>query len=338
MDFINEGIALGLDLLILGLCAREYVAYKQNIKLLKNAETVSINKDLKDYVAKQEDKKIPYAVIRGTVRPLGVPLRSVMAPAVTGVVQIMKLNEHRVARGFAGFWTEQRKLIHVSSNEMPFELVNNDAAVEVVDALTAPILDMDIIYDNYEASKLSFFDHILGFFTGVREKGMQTTEEVLREGSFITAIGEMELEGNTLRIQPSSTGPLLLTTASKGTLIKKFEDAKNSVLVKVIICGTISVVLVGYMLRKFYLRKKQERDERKIREQLESERRLRRAKYRPTEVATDQLCVVCSMNPKEIIILPCGHVCICEDCSEKIRETCPVCRSQIGSKSAAFIV
>ncbi|XP_037825517.1 mitochondrial E3 ubiquitin protein ligase 1 [Lucilia sericata] len=337
MEFIHEGIALGVDLLILGLCVKEYVSYKKSVKLLKTAPQLSIDNDLKDFVARQKDKKVPYAVVRGTVTPIGVPMRSVMSPSVTGVLQVIKLSEHRVARGFAGFWSEQRKLIHVSSNEMPFELTNNGSGVEVVDALSAAVLDMDVVYDNYEPSSLSFFDHIFGFFSGIRQKGLQTTEEVLRDGSFITAVGELELDGKTLRLQPSPLGPLFLTTSTKSTLIKKFEEAKNSMLFKIFVCGSISAVLITIIVRKIYMKKKQERDERRIRETLEKERKERRAKSRPVNLTPDQLCVVCNINPKEVIILPCGHVCICEDCSEKIKMTCPVCRGKINTRAAAFI-
>ena len=35
MEFVHEGIALGVDLLILGLCMKEYVSYKKSVKLLK---------------------------------------------------------------------------------------------------------------------------------------------------------------------------------------------------------------------------------------------------------------------------------------------------------------
>lgn len=118
----------------------------------------------------------------------------------------------------------------MSSNEIPFELRNNRNGIEIIDALSAAVLDLDVVYDNYEPSSLSFFDHVFDFFCGVRQKGLQTTEEVLRNGSFITAIGELELDGKTLRLQPSPVGPLFLTTATKSTLIKKFEDAKSSML------------------------------------------------------------------------------------------------------------
>ncbi|XP_064552480.1 mitochondrial E3 ubiquitin protein ligase 1 [Drosophila montana] len=337
MDFVHESVALGVDLLILGLCVREYVNYKTTAKVLREAPQYNIDGDLKNIVSRQQDKKIPYAVIRGTVTPIGVPLRSSFVPSVSGVLQIVKLHEHRVMRAFAGFWAEQRKMLHESINEMPFELTNQQHGVEIIDAMSAAVLDVDVVYDNYESTSLSFFDHIFGFFTGVRQKGLQTTEQVLRDGSFLTAIGELEMDGQTLRMQPSKQGPLFLTTATKSTLIKRFEDAKSSMLFKIVLCSSISMVLVGLIVRKMYRKKKQEREEAKIRKRLELERRERRARNRPHTLTQDQLCVVCSTNPKEIILLPCGHVCLCEDCAQKIDISCPVCRSKIDSKAAAFI-
>lgn len=337
MEYLNECVALGVDILILGLCFKEYCTYKNTLISLKNAPELKINSQLKEYVNKQESKRVPYAVIRGTVVPIGSPIRSGMTPSVTGVLQIIKLSEHRVARGFAGFWTEQRKLIHVASNEIPFKIVNGNNGVEIIDGLEAAILDLDVVYDNYEPSSLSLFDHIFGFFSGVRQKGLQTTEEILRDGSFITAIGEIELDGTNLRMQAGDAGPLFLTTATKSSLIRRFEEAKSSMMVKIFFCSAISAVLIGVIGRKFYLKKKEEYDERIIRERLEQARKTRRANARPQNLSEDQLCVVCVTNPKEIIILPCGHVCLCEDCSEKIKTYCPVCRSPIQSKAAAFI-
>lgn len=90
--------------------------------------------------------------------------------------------------------------------------------------------DLDIIHDSYEPSSLSFFDHVFGFFSGVRQRGLQTTEEILRDGSFITAVGEIELDGNSLKMQESSIGPMFLTTATKSSLIRRFEQAKNGML------------------------------------------------------------------------------------------------------------
>uniref|UniRef100_A0A1Q3FAG0 RING-type E3 ubiquitin transferase n=1 Tax=Culex tarsalis TaxID=7177 RepID=A0A1Q3FAG0_CULTA len=336
MDFVQEAVFLGVDVLVLGLCFREYYQLKKISKALKDAPQLAIDDSLADRLRKSGNK-INYGVIRGTVTPIGNPLNAVMSPSVTGVLQIMKLNEHRVARGFAGFWAEQRKLIHISCNEVPFKLASGKLGVEVVDGLSAEILDMDTVYDNYEPSSLSLFDHIFGFFSGVRQKGMQTTEEVLRDGSFITAVGELELDGDSVRLQPSTVAPMFLTTATKNTLMKKFEEAKSSMLFKVVVCGTISAVLVGLIAKKIYRRKKMEWDEQKLRDKLEKSRAQRRAQARQQVFNDEQRCVVCVDNPKEVICLPCGHVCLCENCAEKIKLNCPVCRSKIETKAAAFI-
>lgn len=336
MDYLQEAVFLGVDVLILGLCLSEYYQFKKVSKALKEAPQLPIDESLVDRL-KTSNNKIKYGVIRGTVTPIGTPLKSVMSPSVTGVLQIMRLKEHRVARGLAGFWAEQLKPIHTSCNEVPFRLANGKIGVEIIDGLSAEILDMDTVYDNYEPSYLSLSDHIMSFFSGVRQRGMQTTEEVLRDGSFITAVGEIELDGNTMRLQPSSVAPMFLTTATRNTLLKKFEEAKSSMLFKVIVCGTISAVLAGLITRKIYKRKKKEWEERRLRERLEQSRIQRRALARQQVFNDEQRCVVCVDNPKEVICLPCGHVCLCENCAEKIHSSCPVCRSQIESKAAAFI-
>lgn len=65
-------------------------------------------------------------------------------------------------------------------------------------------------------------------------------------------------------------------------------------------CGTISVILISIIARKIYLKKKQERSERKLKESLEKARRERRSRTRPRNLNDEQLCVVCVANPKEV--------------------------------------
>lgn len=38
--------------------------------------------------------------------------------------------------------------------------------MEVIDALTAEILDLEVISDRFDPSNLGFMDHMWGFFTG----------------------------------------------------------------------------------------------------------------------------------------------------------------------------
>lgn len=57
--------------------------------LFQDAQQLNIDKDLSEHVGAQKDKKIPYAIVRGTVQPIGTPLQSIMSPSVTGVLQVI---------------------------------------------------------------------------------------------------------------------------------------------------------------------------------------------------------------------------------------------------------
>ena len=50
----------------------------------------------------------------------------------------------------------------------------------------------------------------------------------------------------------------------------------------------------------------------------------------------DKLCVVCMENPKNQILIPCGHVCVCEACAKDIGDACPLCRKEVKVKYAAY--
>lgn len=128
------------------------------------------------------------------------------------------------------------------------------------------VLDLDVVHDSYEPVSLSFFDNIFGFFTGIRQRGIQTTEEILRDGNIITAIGQIELDGSDLKLQESAVGPMFLTTATKSLLIRRLEQARNRTAFKVLICGTIAGILMAMIIRKIYLRRKREQNRRKLQE------------------------------------------------------------------------
>lgn len=57
------------------------------------------------------------------------------------------------------------------------------------------------------------------------------------------------------------------------------------------------------------------------------------------DVISDQYirCVICIDNLKEICLLPCAHLLLCEKCSETIYEECPLCKSKICQKIKVFI-
>jgi hypothetical protein len=55
--------------------------------------------------------------------------------------------------------------------------------------------------------------------------------------------------------------------------------------------------------------------------------------------AEDQ-CVLCFDAPKDHIILPCFHVCVCEACANQLTQmekpSCPICRTAIKQTNKVF--
>lgn len=47
-------------------------------------------------------------------------------------------------------------------------------------------------------------------------------------------------------------------------------------------------------------------------------------------------CITCLENAREVLLSPCGHVCLCSDCVLQVA-ICPVCREPIRAIIPAFI-
>lgn len=50
-------------------------------------------------------------------------------------------------------------------------------------------------------------------------------------------------------------------------------------------------------------------------------------------------CCVCMDRERSAALLPCGHVCVCTECSERLRsrgQSCPICRSRIDTSVRLF--
>lgn len=303
MDYIVEIITLGIDVLILGTCVKQYYKNKKFMTMIEGAPYLAIDKQLKDIVQTHPDKKLAYVSIRGIVQPLGNPIVSIKNPEISGVVQLLSIKEHVVQRSTAGAWSEHERIIQEVHNVMPFVLENNGYKVEVVDPLAAEVLDLDVISDIFKPSKLSLADHIWGFFYGARQRGIQETEKMLRKGTMITGVGELvtSTDSNTVRLQPPANGaPFYLTNMQISALIRKLDDWRKKCLLLGILCGTIGVIISGLIVRKYWRerRRKVEEEERRI--QIAISRKERREKFKNEDIPENQLCVVCKSNPREV--------------------------------------
>jgi len=57
---------------------------------------------------------------------------------------------------------------------------------------------------------------------------------------------------------------------------------------------------------------------------------------RKRAIEEQNLCCVCLSNPRSILLLPCQHVCVCEDCKEKVNE-CPLDHTAIEQRIKVFL-
>ncbi|XP_053987589.1 mitochondrial E3 ubiquitin protein ligase 1 [Hylaeus volcanicus] len=340
MDYLGEIVALGIDSVVFSICLKQFFYCKNAITAVKDAELHEVGPHLGDLLDKSPDTKIGYIAIRGIVKPLEKPLTSINNRKITGVVQKLKIKEHVVARTTAGFWSDQERTVHKVYNTVPFALQRGVHSVEVLEPLTADILDMDVVSNTFEPSVPSFADHIWGFFTGVRQRGLQSTEELLREGAVITGIGELtKSKSKTLTLQPPLNGtPFYLTSMSISSLLRKLDDRKRTYRLLCLMFGAIGLLIGGIVFRRYWKDKTEQRLAEELRQSLAASRKERRQRVRDVDLRDDQLCVVCRTNPREIILLPCGHVCLCEDCADDIVNDCPLCRAPITQKAAAYII
>ena len=60
----------------------------------------------------------------------------------------------------------------------------------------------------------------------------------------------------------------------------------------------------------------------------------------PSPDAEETMCVVCFDAPKDHIIVPCYHLCVCEACANLLTQmdkpTCPICRTAIQQTNKVF--
>ena len=50
----------------------------------------------------------------------------------------------------------------------------------------------------------------------------------------------------------------------------------------------------------------------------------------------ESICVMCTSAPRSIVLIPCGHLAVCQGCYSRLQQ-CPVCRSVIRGAIRSFI-
>jgi len=64
---------------------------------------------------------------------------------------------------------------------------------------------------------------------------------------------------------------------------------------------------------------------------------LERIETAKQNLEEEKLCVICRENPKVMLIMPCRHLCVCEECGQRVElDRCPLCRNVIAERFSVF--
>lgn len=338
MDCALELSCLAVDALFLGIFLKIYREKYKNLEALKNASEVKIDKRLKKIL---ESKAIPYAVVRGTVYASFKPIPSQFVPGVAGVIQESAVVEHKIQwNPFSRFWSVAQQEIQSFKNSVPFHISNNaiwnNVKIEVMDPLTASEVNLLTIYDKFTPKTDTFGEFVWSWFRGERSKGFQVTEQMLMEGTTLTGIGELYLEGNTIKLRSPLKLTYYLTNMTKEGLIKKLEKESHIFRALSICFGILGAYLFMGTVRTWFNNRRKKRNAARYEEERRQRRRMARNNDDLHSPVATPVCVVCLSNPVEVLIIDCGHLCLCVDCCDQVR-SCPICRGSIASTVGAFL-
>ncbi|RDD36541.1 Mitochondrial ubiquitin ligase activator of NFKB 1 [Trichoplax sp. H2] len=317
-------------------CYMIYRSKAKEVKLLEGVEYVDLDDSLRSKLT--EGKTIEYAAIQGEVYAENQALRGKFSPDTFGVVSNVTIREYSSKySGTSRSWHDTDKLISSTDYSVPFKLVSSDGdqSIRVSNTKQASGLTLEAVYEHFEpAEGGNVAQYLIDWFRGYQLRGIQTMEKMLKVGTTVTGVGQVVLSSDgEIQLQPpESNGNYYLTRDNLDTLIKQVTS-KAKIWRNVCIILTIGAgILAVYALYKKHQRAAEER---------ERIARIARQRRDQSNTTTDEvpvvenpnsdesrLCVVCLTNERDVVLLQCGHVCVCSTCVSQLN-LCPMCRQSI---------
>ncbi|XP_059201104.1 mitochondrial ubiquitin ligase activator of nfkb 1-A isoform X2 [Centropristis striata] len=337
---ITEAVCLGASLALSGICFYLYRKSRKTLDKLDDAPHFTIDGKLKDILKVTPGACLQYAVIEGAVQPVGEPLTSPFQKEFVGVLQKFMLKEHRLVwNSLSHTWTDSERVVHQRVNAVPFVLVgSNETAVRVLCPLQASGLYMETTHEKFHQVNYGLGDIIGQYLSGEKLKGQLETEEMLKVGSTLTGVGELILDmDGTLHLRPPSNGSeYFLSITDFDTLLGEQENKTVVWKVLGVVSALAGAAVLLWVCRRYYYKLKLRREREQARrefERLQAETPRVRAPVAGqdgAEECIENACVICLTQPRNCIVLDCGHVCCCYSCYQALPQPrCPICRQHI---------
>uniref|UniRef100_A0A3Q0R7R3 RING-type E3 ubiquitin transferase n=1 Tax=Amphilophus citrinellus TaxID=61819 RepID=A0A3Q0R7R3_AMPCI len=308
---VLEATCLGVSIALSGL---SFYLYKKG---RTTVDKLDVNKSLKAILKHTPGARLEYVVIEGAVEPAGRPLMSQYNRDAVGVLRTFMVKDHRLLwNGISRSWIDDERIVHKNIDAVPFLLVGLDKTeVRVKSPLQASGLNMEITHERFHQASHSLFDIMVQYLSGEKPRGQLEIEKMLR-----VSIGELTLDTDgILTLQPPSNGSqYFLSTADFKTL-----RGENEILAfwwKVLgITSALAGAAVLFWVGLRYYR------------QLKLRWELHTNVTGPDDHQdTANLCVICLNQPRNCVLLDCGHMCCCYTCYQALpQRKCPICRQNI---------
>jgi len=155
---------------------------------------------------------------------------------------------------------------------------------------------------------------------------------MLAVGTPVLGIGKLMMEGGKRIIlsRPDDSRRHIITTSSRSELIRSLRSDARVVRIVCWLFGITGGVFLAYIV---YRNVSRARYVARTRQQMD-ELRLRRRVAAAQDAAAGETmvtCVVCCSQPRDVLLLECGHLCVCSECALALPSPryCPVCRQVV---------
>ncbi|XP_072219148.1 mitochondrial ubiquitin ligase activator of nfkb 1-A [Leuresthes tenuis] len=333
----TEAVCLGASFALSGIFYYLHKKSRTTVDKLDNAPQFAIDGKLKDLLKVTPGACLRYAVIEGTVTPVGEHLSSQFNKEISGVLQKFTLKEHRLVwSSISRTWLDTERVLHERVNVVPFSLAGLDeTTVKVVSPLQASGNHTEITNEKFHQANFGFGELVGQYLSGEKPKGLLEIEEMLKVGTTITGVGELILDTDgTLSLRPpSDSSQYFLSMADFETLRRENDNMAAWWKVLAVASALAGAAVFFWASLRYYrhLKARWEQDK----ENREFARRQTEAlelpaTEAPQDGADNHVCVICLSQPRDCILLDCGHVCCCHVCFLALhRRTCPICRQDV---------
>ena len=233
-----------------------------------------------------------------------------------------------------------KKVIQDSTQDVPFLLRNllnkekDETHVFVIEPSETNFLmdDLTSTYDKFEPNKLSFMQRVADRIFGDVHEGTHVSEKMLICDTLLLGFGKIALVDGKIQLRPPESGyEYILTQMTKSEVIRKFETKASVFKVLSYLTGFIGAGIVIYLIHKRYKEWKLRREREEFLDNVRTARTERDNRNENGDADEDNTCVICLANAREVILLNCGHICVCAECVMALPRpiVCPVCRQHV---------